>query len=766
MTRVRCIALYLALAIGATLLTPLTASPAFAASPTGYSAPPSCSPTPVVLNDRAYVCSIGFGNRHFLASTDGTSAGTHTVYPPESSTELFVLDELTRVGNSLFFVGFDEVHGAELWRSDGTTEGTKLVKDINPGTNDSLQLGSISGLEIADLNGVAYFAADDGVHGDELWRSDGTSEGTSMVKNVAPDETSRSGAQPRVRVALNRVWFSGDDGTHGTEPWTSDGTANGTVLLKDIKAGADGSSPNGFVALNGAQVLLSAFDNANGGELWRSDGTANGTVLVEDINPGAAMSIDGFGTTFAKVADGLAVFAATDGSTGNELWRTDGTAANTQLVKDINPGAESSTPRPVALGNSRVVMAATDPQHGVEPWGTDGTANGTVLLVDTNPGSGGGVPRVESAAGSGYFLGGSDSSLWRTDGTIAGTKKLGASPALAGARGFIAANGLLVFIVSNSTKPFARFGTPPIVTVSGASEPVGAAGFARNGSEMQRLSPYGAFSGGASVAQGDINGDGVLDTVIAAGPGGGPHVQVLSGADDTVLRSFYAYPADFTGGVFVGSGDYDGDGKDDIVTGAGPGGGPHVQVFSGANNSVLRSFYAYAPAFSGGVRVCLGNVDGDGRMDIVTAAGPGGGPHVQALSGTDNAPLKSFYAFDPAFAAGVHVACGRFDDDSKADIAVGADAGGGPHVRVFAGAGNTVLKSFYAYDPAFTGGARVALADIDGDGLANLMTAAGAGGGPHVLVFGGTLASTVRTSFFAYPASFTGGVFPASTPSK
>jgi ELWxxDGT repeat protein len=763
MGQIRWIAKFVALAIGATLV---TATSAYAASPTGFAGGSVCSLRPVVLNDRAYFCSRGFGDNRALRSNDGTAAGVSTVFPPESSQEFFSLDALTKVGESLFFIGSDNAHGSELWHSDGTTEGTKLVKDIQPGAADGIHFDSLSGFDIVDLNGVAFFAANDGVHGDELWRSDGTENGTFMVKNVAPDDTSGIGAQVRMTVALNRVWFSGDDGVHGTELWTSDGTANGTALLRDINPGDAISAPNGVTALNATQVVFSAFDGTHGAELWRSDGTTDGTVMVKDINPGSAMSINGFGTTFAKIADGLVVFFADDGTHGNELWRTGGTADNTALVKDINPGADGSTPRPVAIGGGRAVMVATDAAHGNEAWGTDGTADGTVLLADTNPGTAGGVPLVEEVGGAGYFPGGSDSSVWRTDGTVAGTKKLGASPALAGARGFTAVNGLLFFITGDATKPWARFGTPPLVTASGPGAAVGVAGFARNASEMQRLAPYGAFGGGATVAQGDINGDGVLDTILGAGPGGGPHVQVLSGVDDSVIRSFFAYPTDFTGGVFVGAGDYDGDGKDDIITGAGPGGGPHVEIFSGADNAVLRSFFAYDPAFVGGVRVCLGDVDGDGHPDIVTGAGPGGGPHVQALSGPNNVALKSFFAYDPAFAGGVFVACGRFDNDSKADIAVGAGAGGGPHVQVFGGATNAVLTSFFAYDPAFPGGVHVALADADGDGLANLITAAGAGGGPHVQVFGGPSASTVRASFFAYPVSFAGGVFPASTPAR
>ena len=116
-------------------------------------------------------------------------------------------------------------------------------------------------------------------------------------------------------------------------------------------------------------------------------------------------------------------------------------------------------------------------------------------------------------------------------------------------------------------------------------------------------------------------------------------------------------------------------------------------------SSELASFFAYDPAFGGGVTVAAGDVDGDGRADIITGAGPGGGPHVKVFSGADLSELASFFAYDAAFGGGVNVAAGDVNGDGLADIVTGAGLGGGPHVKVFSGADLSELASFFAYDP-------------------------------------------------------------------
>ena len=227
-----------------------------------------------------------------------------------------------------------------------------------------------------------------------------------------------------------------------------------------------------------------------------------------------------------------------------------------------------------------------------------------------------------------------------------------------------------------------------------------------------------SFLGGVRVALADVNGDGVPDIITGAGPGGGPHVKVFDGLTGQQLPgaigSFYAFAPSFTGGVFVAAGDVNGDGVPDVIVGAGAGGGPHVKVFSGADGSVLASFYAYSSTFRGGVSVAAADVTGDGLADIITGAGPGGGPHVKVFSGSDFSTVASFYAYAPTFTGGVAVAAGDLNGDGSADIITGAGPGGGPHVKVFSGADLAVLDSFYAYATTFTGGVTVATAELNG----------------------------------------------------
>jgi hypothetical protein len=251
-------------------------------------------------------------------------------------------------------------------------------------------------------------------------------------------------------------------------------------------------------------------------------------------------------------------------------------------------------------------------------------------------------------------------------------------------------------------------------------------------------------------------------TVVGAGEGGGPHVKAFNARTGELVASFFAYDPSFTGGVRVAAGDIDGDGIPDIITGAGVGGFPHIKVFSGKDLSLIASFFAFDQAFAGGVTVASGDIDGLPGDEIVVGAGAGGGPNVRTFKLVNGrieqlaGPLGSFFAYDPSFTGGVNVAVGNFDGLPGDEIITGAGFFGGPHVKVFS---NTkgVIASFFAFPDDGRLGVTVAVGDVDGDGKAEIITGSGVGGGPVVRLFDGGTAA-LRAGFAAFDIDYRGGI--------
>ena len=283
------------------------------------------------------------------------------------------------------------------------------------------------------------------------------------------------------------------------------------------------------------------------------------------------------------------------------------------------------------------------------------------------------------------------------------------------------------------------------------------------------------FRGGVRVAMGDINGDGNVDLITAPGVGGGPNIKIFNLVSGTPIQvaDFFVFEAAFFGGLYIAVGNLNNDGFGDIIVGAGPGGGPRVSAYAGSQNfsingsTVMTTFFAYAPQFTGGITVAAADRTGEGLDEIVTGAGFGGGPNVtvfqlqQTPQGAFNqVVIQNFFAFDTLFTGGIYVAGGRFSNSTFDDIFVGTGPGTKATVAVAFGTGGIHYLNPFGN---FTGGVRVGISSstIKGTTPNYLMAAAGPGGGPQVNLYDTNFG--LVDSFFATNPNVTLGVFANTT---
>jgi ELWxxDGT repeat protein/cysteine-rich repeat protein len=392
---------------------------------------PDTSPSPLFLTrvrDRVYFAihdELGGGWQ--LWRTDGTGDGTALVVRDLGSDI-----ELTGFGDQVAF----GVRGA-LWMSDGTGPGTRAVKHL-PFFPTGLK--GITGL--TSMDDVVLFS--DGNGG--LWRSDGTEAGTTMVRHLDPRLPVHDLTPAGITKGDETIFFRAVGGDLGAELWRSDGTEAGTVPVVDLKAGG-GSFP-GYFRVFEKRLYFSA-DGGQGFEPWVSDGTPEGTISLGDLNPTGSS----YARHFREAGD-LMFFAADQGlGDGTELWRTDGTPQGTRRVRDINPRG-GSLPNALVEMNGVLYFRADDGTHGSELWRSDGTAPGTRMVTDLAP-HGSAFPRGLLAVGDVLVFTADDGvtgeELWRTDGTASGTVRLvdldptgGSTP-----RDLRALGGRLVFSASD-----------------------------------------------------------------------------------------------------------------------------------------------------------------------------------------------------------------------------------------------------------------------------------------------------------------------------
>ncbi|MDY7232442.1 ELWxxDGT repeat protein [Hyalangium rubrum] len=309
----------------------------------------------------------------------------------------------------LYFAANDGTTGQELWRSDGTAQGTYPVMDVRPGPQGS----AIERLTAA-RDGV-YFTALDGTHGRELWKSDGTDAGTRLVEDLEPGPAN-PGVISNLTAAGEQLFFSTDDSVL----WRTNGRDGGTVRVKDIILPRNNVGP--IMTGVGDTLLFAGDDAINGLELWKSGGTPETTVLLKDLRFRESSGPDWFVTM-----NGKAYFNADDGPQGREFWTSDGTAAGTFRIKDIWRGLADSVPSDLVVTRNRMYFSADDGVTGPNLWVSDGTTDGTVLVKDLTQGILGPRPRqLTGASGQVFFrLAEEDREvLWRSDGTDAGTYPL------------------------------------------------------------------------------------------------------------------------------------------------------------------------------------------------------------------------------------------------------------------------------------------------------------------------------------------------------
>jgi ELWxxDGT repeat protein len=348
----------------------------------------------------------------------------------------------------LFFNAYHPDFGSEPWVTNGTQEGTHLLKDIN------LE-NSSNPAHFFSYNEYVFFSADlDGDYRGELWRTDGTTEGTVMVIDaelpgastsdeyfiyndllyvsgssylIATDGTTE-GSHPIAECGASdfcilgdKLFFSGYDQVHETELWTSDGTEEGTHLFYDFYEGGVGLPLDLFVWND--HMYFHAQDAINRRQLWKSDGTVEGTQIFKgDLTQSTPQS---FPTQFIEYKNELYFRAGTE-EYSSELWKTDGTIEGTKMVKNIHE-EHMAEPSDLIVFNEKLFFTANDGITGYELWQTDGTEEGTNLVIDLDPGYNSAYPTNKIVYNNKLYFRANDSRghcIWETDGTVAGTKRI------------------------------------------------------------------------------------------------------------------------------------------------------------------------------------------------------------------------------------------------------------------------------------------------------------------------------------------------------
>lgn len=377
-----------------------------------------------------------------LWASDGTLAGTIQL-----SDTIKVEGGGSLLNGKFIFSGTSPNSGTEIFITDGTPAGTKILKDIIPGVN-----GSEPDPAMAILNGILYFTDSTAAAGRELWKTDGTPANTMLAVDIVPGPVSSITKDDNELISnASFLLLNVRTAAQGNELWRSGGSAANTFLIKDINTGTPSSNPNKFFPFSN-MILFAATDATHGEEIWKTDGTSAGTLLIKDIYPGPDSSTyipiinGGFKIPFPmflgfhSFKDHL-YFMANDGVNGTAIWVTQGSAANTSFVKVINTDTLFSSFILFDAINlpGKFIFPVTNGKDRFELWQSDGSTAGTILfksfpatptssipLIYLNFGYDAVTQQLTSPLYNGNFFfsahGTEGRELWISDGSLPGTK--------------------------------------------------------------------------------------------------------------------------------------------------------------------------------------------------------------------------------------------------------------------------------------------------------------------------------------------------------
>jgi len=267
------------------------------------------------------------------------------------------------------------------------------------------------------------------------------------------------------------------------------------------------------------------------------------------------------------------------------------------------------------------------------------------------------------------------------------------------------------------------------------------------------------YDKGVAVAVGDVTGDGISEIVTSSGNGAPTHIRVFDMSGNALSWNVFPFVEAYRGGGSVAIGDTDGDGINEIIVSpAGSHSGPLVRVYQYGADEPEQSFYLFNEGFRGGIQVAAGDINKNGRAEIVAATASQRG-NVAVYTGTGAFTGLSYFPFGPEFTAGLDVAAGDVTGNDKADIIIGSQGLTTSRVKVYkADASKQILGDFLAYGESFIGGVNVAVVDADGNGRLDIVTGVGSNGKPHVLAYtvGGQIVNSLN--FFPLPETEIGGV--------